>query len=107
MDNQEEKLKKLGAVLIGLGALILVAGLAGLGGLAAWYLSDPTLRLGEGLGLGALMIASDVVAIGLVTILAGAYQRRTGQRSKKLIFVMIVLAVSFFFACLQVANGTV
>ena len=94
MLDREQSAKKHALLVIACGVLVLCFGLAGIAGLLYLASSDPSFRLGQGLGRQSLTVAMFVSVIGVVMIIGGKNQRRSGQRSKKLAIVVMVLVVA-------------
>jgi hypothetical protein len=101
MKNQEQHMKNRGRVILVLGGMMSLIGLAGLGGIFAWYQSDPNLHFGNGIGLEALFIATLIVAIGMAVIHAGIEQQQTGQQNKNVALVAAVFLVALIISLLR------
>ncbi|PZN84125.1 MAG: hypothetical protein DM484_03260 [Candidatus Methylumidiphilus alinenensis] len=81
----------------------MLIGIAGLAGLIKWYLSDTSLRLGEGIGRDAFVIVGNLLALAVAIIVGGIKQRNTGQRSNVMNIIVIVLGISLWLSAMQAA----
>jgi ribosomal protein L40E len=92
-----KRIRRLGKVSATLGALLTVIGI-GLGGLVAWAVSRSPpgahVRVGIDKIYGIFLI---VIVFGLVNVVAGVRQARTGKSSRAVLFTIAVLAVAIFF----------